>query len=113
MSSMKLDAGIFAKHLFHFRANMFVEDAVSAQGPIVVEVNPTSTVAELKLQIEKEFEIPVDVQKWILGKNLVTEDALTLQSQGIIMDGAEIFLYLVNPGEDTLFKIIQWKVKFP
>eukprot|EP00092_Neocalanus_flemingeri_P006993 GFUD01007550.1.p1 GENE.GFUD01007550.1~~GFUD01007550.1.p1 ORF type:complete len:926 (+),score=211.08 GFUD01007550.1:283-3060(+) len=81
------------------KANMFVEDAVSAQGPIVVEVNPVITVAELKLQIEKEFEIPVDVQKWILGKNLVSEDSLTLQSQGIDVDGAEIFLYLVNPAE--------------
>ena len=30
---------------------MFVEDAVSAKGPIAVEVNPLSTVAELKLQV--------------------------------------------------------------
>ena len=78
---------------------MFVEDAVSAQGPIVVEANPTITVAELKLQIEKEFEIPVDVQKWILGKNLVSEETVSLDSQGINIDGAEIFLYLVNPGK--------------
>ena len=33
------------------RAQMFVEDAVSAKGPIAVEVNPLSTVAELKLQV--------------------------------------------------------------
>ena len=78
---------------------MFVEDAVSAQGPIVVEVNPTITVAELKVQIEAEFEIPVDVQKWILGKQLVGEETVTLQSQGVTEDGAEIYLYLVNPGE--------------
>ena len=75
---------------------MFVEDAVSAQGPIVVEVNPAITVAELKLQIEKEFEIPVNVQKWILGKNLVSEETITLHSQGVDIDGAEIFLYLVS-----------------
>ena len=78
---------------------MFVEDAVSAQGPIVVEVNPAITVAELKLQIEAEFEIPVDVQKWILGKQLVGEDSVTLESQGVTSDGSEIYLYLVNPGE--------------
>ena len=83
---------------------MFVEDAVSAQGPIVVEVNPAITVADLKLQIETEFEIPVDVQKWILGKNLVSEDSITLHSQGVDVDGAEIFLYLVNPGKDTSFR---------
>ena len=78
---------------------MFVEDAVSAQGPIVVEVNPALTVAELKVQIEAEFEIPVDVQKWILGKQLVGEESVTLESQGVTSDGAEIYLYLVNPGE--------------
>ena len=78
---------------------MFVEDAVSAQGPIVVEVNPAITVAELKIQIEAEFEIPVDVQKWILGKQLVGEESVTLESQGVATDGAEIYLYLVNPGE--------------
>ena len=85
---------------------MFVEDAVSAQGPIVVEVNPAITVADLKVQIETEFEIPVDVQKWILGKNLVSEDSITLHSQGVDVDGAEIFLYLVNPGKDTSFRYI-------
>ena len=82
------------------KANMFVEDAVSAQGPIVIEVNPSITVAELKVQVEKEFEIPVDVQKWILGKQLVgEEDTTTLESQGINADGDQIYLYLVNPEE--------------
>lgn len=82
------------------KANMFVEDAVSAQGPIVVEVKPSITVAELKIQVEKEFEIPVDVQKWILGKQLVgEEDTTTLESQGINADGDQIYLYLVNPEE--------------
>ena len=30
---------------------MYVEDAVSAQGPIQVNINPTITVAELKQQV--------------------------------------------------------------
>ena len=82
------------------KADMFVEDAVSAQGPIVIEVNPAITVAELKVQVEKEFEIPVNVQKWILGKQLVVEDTVTLSSQGISADGDKIYLYLVNPEEE-------------
>lgn len=73
---------------------------MSAQGPIVIEVNPNITVADLKVQVEKEFEIPVNVQKWILGKQLVSEDTVTLGSQGISQDGDKIYLYLVNPEEE-------------
>ena len=36
-----------------FRVQMYVEDAVSAQGPIPVDVNPNITVGELKLQVSK------------------------------------------------------------
>ena len=34
---------------------MYVEDAVSAQGPIPVDVNPNISVGELKLQVAEEF----------------------------------------------------------
>jgi len=81
------------------KANMYVEDAVSAQGPIVLVVAPSITVAELKLQVEQQFEIPTTVQKWILDKSLVSEDGVTLSSQGVDKDGAQIYLYLVSPEE--------------
>ena len=78
---------------------MYVEDAVSAQGPISLIVSPSITVAELKVQVEEQFEIPVAVQKWILDKSLVSEDGVTLSSQGVDKDGAKIYLYLVSPEE--------------
>ena len=81
------------------RVNMFVEDKVSAQGPIAMMINPDVTVAGLKLQVEKELDIPSVVQNWILGKNLVTEDNVSLRSQGVEHSGSTIFLYLVAPGE--------------
>ena len=31
---------------------MYVEDAVSAQGPISVDINPNSSVADLKIQVD-------------------------------------------------------------
>ena len=77
---------------------MYVEDAVSAQGPIQVTLTPNMTVANLKLQIENEFEIPVSVQKWILGRHLVTNDSATLQSLGVDSKNNKIYLYLVSPG---------------
>ena len=36
---------------FVLRAEMYVEDAVSAQGPIQVTINPTISVADLKQQV--------------------------------------------------------------
>ncbi len=45
---------------------MFVEDAVSAKGPIAVEVNPLSTVAELKLQVQLDL-IPPEFWLKVLG----------------------------------------------
>ena len=81
------------------KADMFVEDAVSAQGPITLVVAPSLTVAELKQQVEQQFEIPATVQKWILDKSLVTEDSVTLSSQGVDKDGARVYLYLVSPEE--------------
>jgi hypothetical protein len=44
------------------RALMFVEDAVSAKGPISVEVNPLSTVAELKLQVFSSPHLEVELK---------------------------------------------------
>jgi len=40
----------------HFdRVDMYVEDKVSHQGPISLQVIPTMTVAQLKEKVEEEF----------------------------------------------------------
>ena len=79
---------------------MYVEDRTSYNGPVQVTVKPSFTVAELKEHVECEFEIPVGVQKWILGKSLAEDDQSTLSSHGINKSGESIFLYLVAPKEE-------------
>lgn len=79
---------------------MYVEDKVSHRGPFPIEVTADQTVAELKAQIEKEFEIPADYQKWILGKELVTNENSTLKDYNITTEGCPVFLYLVAPGNE-------------
>lgn len=54
------------------------------------------TVAELKIKVYTEFEIPTNVQRWIIGKNLADRDETTLEELQAI-DGSPIFLYLVAP----------------
>jgi len=71
---------------------------VSHQGPISLQVIPTMTVAQLKEKVEEEFEIPVRVQRWILGKLLASDDTKMLQDYNVNSNGCPIFLYLVAPG---------------
>lgn len=74
---------------------MYVEDKISHRGPFPIQVRPNQTVRELKAQVEKEFEIPVAVQRWILGKELATDDNATLKDVHITTEGCPVFLYLV------------------
>lgn len=87
---------------------MYVEDKVSHQGPIPLKVTPNMTVTDLKLKVEKQFEIPTNVQRWILGKQLASDDGKTLENHGVADNGCSIFLYLVAPGEysEIIFKNI-------
>ncbi|CAG2121826.1 unnamed protein product, partial [Medioppia subpectinata] len=45
--------------------------------------------------IEKEFNIPTEMQKWILGKTLATNLSASLATYGITCSGCPIFLYLL------------------
>ena len=60
------------------------------------------TVAELKTKIHTEFEIPTNVQRWIIGKNLADHDEATLVELHAV-DGSPVFLYLVAPGKFDSF----------
>lgn len=79
------------------RIEMYVEDKVSHRGPFPIDVVETQTVAELKRQIARDFEIPEEVQRWILGKELVEDDTSTLKDHQVA-PGCAVFLYLVAPG---------------
>lgn len=77
---------------------MYVEDKISHRGPFPINVTESKTVAELKIQVEKEFEIPINVQRWILGKELAVDDNATLKDHQVTVTGCPIFLYLVASG---------------
>lgn len=57
----------------------------------------TMTVKQLKVKIFNEFEIPGNVQRWIIGKTLAENDDATLEDLNAI-EGTPVFLYLVAPG---------------
>ena len=77
---------------------MYVENKDSHQGPIQIKVSPTMTLLQLKEKIQNELGIPVNIQRWILGKTLAVDDNKTLESDGVKHDFTSIFLYLIDPG---------------
>ncbi|XP_034178702.2 uncharacterized protein LOC117603543 [Osmia lignaria lignaria] len=78
------------------KVNMYIEDKLAHQGPIPLQLPSRMTVAELKTKIHTEFEIPTNVQRWIIGKNLADRDEASLNELQAV-DGSPIFLYLVAP----------------
>ncbi|XP_012524845.2 uncharacterized protein LOC105830206 [Monomorium pharaonis] len=78
------------------KVNMYIEDKLAHQGPIPLQLPTRMTVAELKTKIHTEFEIPTNVQRWIIGKNLADHDEATLEELHAV-DGSPVFLYLVAP----------------
>lgn len=84
---------------------MYVEDKISHRGPFPIQVHQDQTVRELKVQVEREFEIPVAVQRWILGKELATDDNATLKNVHVTTEGCPVFLYLVatSNGNNIIF----------
>ncbi|XP_020280422.1 uncharacterized protein LOC109853085 [Pseudomyrmex gracilis] len=78
------------------KVNMYIEDKLAHQGPIPLQLPTRMTVAELKTKIHTEFEIPTNVQRWIIGKNLADRDEATLDELHA-EDGSPVFLYLVAP----------------
>lgn len=83
-----------------FTVKMYVEDKKSHVGPISLPVHPEMTLSNLKRKIETEYNFPVRVQRWILGKNLATDDGATLEQYGVSHSACPVFLYLVSPTEE-------------
>ncbi|KAF5297692.1 hypothetical protein FQA39_LY12023 [Lamprigera yunnana] len=83
-----------------FVVDMYVEDKVSHRGPFPINVNEDQTVAQLKVQVEREFQIPIVVQRWILGKELASDDNAKLKELHVTTAGCSIYLYLVAPTND-------------
>ncbi|XP_011312874.1 uncharacterized protein [Fopius arisanus] len=79
-----------------FNVNMFIEDRLAQQGPIPLQLPVTMRIGELKDKISQEFEIPPNLQRWIIAKKSADDDNSTLQELDA-KEGLPIFLYLAAP----------------
>ncbi|KAM8966339.1 sharpin [Pelodytes ibericus] len=77
-----------------------VEDA-SGSVNISTYVQGHTTIAVLKQQIFREFRFHPNIQRWIIGQCLCSDDR-TIASYGIKRDGDTAFLYLVSAKQGKL-----------
>ncbi|XP_063307032.1 ranBP-type and C3HC4-type zinc finger-containing protein 1-like [Pelobates fuscus] len=77
-----------------------VEDA-SGSVNISTSVQAHTTIATLKQQISREFLFHPNIQRWIIGQCLCSDDR-TIASYGIRQDGDTAFLYLISAKQGRL-----------
>ncbi|XP_025829856.1 uncharacterized protein LOC108736336 [Agrilus planipennis] len=96
-SNSNIIAKVTEDNYAKFRIHMYVEDKISHRGPFPIKVKGSTKVSQLKLRVERDFEIPINVQKWIIGKQLASDDNATMNELNIYDEGSPLFLYLVAP----------------
>ncbi|KAF7996655.1 hypothetical protein HCN44_002301 [Aphidius gifuensis] len=89
-----------------FNVDMYIEDRLAHQGPIPLQLESTMTISQLKEKIFNEFEIPVNVQRWIIGRKLADNNETTLEDLQLV-EGLPIFLYLIAPVDNNKKKNIK------
>uniref|UniRef100_A0A0A9Z5B0 RanBP-type and C3HC4-type zinc finger-containing protein 1 n=1 Tax=Lygus hesperus TaxID=30085 RepID=A0A0A9Z5B0_LYGHE len=87
------------------QVDMYVEDKEIHQGPFPLQLKPSTTIEQLKMKVEREYEIPCGVQRWIIGKALANEDKASLESLGVTESGSAVYLYLVVPEDPAALTV--------
>lgn len=82
--------------------NIYVEDRRNTLGPMMLPAAKGANLYYLKLQIESRFNIPIRLQRWIVGKTLCTNDRTPLQALAGKDLTAPFYVYLVHPDTKQL-----------
>ncbi|KAK3757638.1 hypothetical protein RRG08_000151 [Elysia crispata] len=78
-----------------FDVKVHVEDRVSDRCYIIITVKAVDTIEDLKRKMMILHNLPMEVQRWIIGKKIHT-DQTTLYQCGVRGPGHTLYLYLVT-----------------
>lgn len=105
LASLRLPCAVITKHQQPEKPNLdkkitvlvHVESRTGEAGaPLRLQLTPKWTLEQLRKKVEKDYGVPTDAQRWILGDRLATDDSATMESFGVVADGTTIFLYLIQ-----------------
>ncbi|CAK1550078.1 unnamed protein product [Leptosia nina] len=85
---------------------VWIEDKLAARGPFRLNISRHSTVADLKLEAANSLRIAINLQRWIIGKTLCTDDNLPVTAIAEDAFNSPFYLCLVESenlnNEDSL-----------
>jgi hypothetical protein len=90
---------IVIKACIFSRIAVWVEDKEKARGPIDMKIRQQAVVGELKRQAQQSLGLPAHLQRWIVGRELCTNDSTTLVSLAGPKLDAPFYLCLVENGK--------------
>lgn len=76
-----------------------MEDKEAARGPIRMKVKRKAVMGDLKRQADAVLGLEIRLQRWIIGKNLCTNDDTPLLTLAGPDFKAPFYLCLVEPGK--------------
>ena len=79
------------------RISFYVEDEHEQKGPFEIDIELNWPVSRLKDAVQNKYQLPTEVQRWIICNKLVSDDTLPLKKVGIVDEMEPIFVYLVRP----------------
>ena len=77
--------------------SFFVEDEHEQKGPFDIDIELNWPVSRLKDAVQNKYQLPTEVQRWIICNKLVSDDTIPLKKLGIVDEMGKIFVYLVHP----------------
>ncbi|XP_055634528.1 uncharacterized protein LOC129774693 [Toxorhynchites rutilus septentrionalis] len=75
---------------------IFVKDKISRKGPLKINISINATTAQLKAKVNKEFGIPIHIQRWILNGRELLDEQKMISDYGIHDSDQILNLYIVD-----------------
>ncbi|XP_055387962.1 uncharacterized protein LOC129616332 isoform X2 [Condylostylus longicornis] len=97
----------------NFIVDMFIEDRISQKGPIQISVNPLMTVEDLKKKVLQDYNIPIQLQNWIINEELLYNESLSLFECGVKNNLANLYLYILTPPKEIKACGVDYKFTIP
>lgn len=87
---------MFLNSTFICSVSFYINDKSTRKGPMKISVSSSTTLIQMKEMINKNFGIPMHVQRWIFKDRQLCEEHRTLSDYGMQDSDQALQLFIVN-----------------